>query len=323
MEQQEKEEESGFVPDAYDRSTLTGLGTISRARVRWRMPAVAASMAVVAALCLHGASATHAMASKASGSSTITLQNSGSTSSHDIQLAGSTAINGLHGAINVYDGVGGGIEFWFDPNSGKITIGIGNGIGLGGSAVLGAYAVGSEPVSGQYLYANVSVQSALASTSVSGNYSISEGTFSGSATATVQGRSVTITSDGSTSFNVSVAANSLATESGWSGAVGIKTVFDFNVNDVIDWLLTPLKYVESLFVLVDVQSSPDYTGVQDNVVAQGGDAGSSGADGSADDDDATTTDDSSDSSSSDDSGDDDDGTENNGGECPDIGCSLA
>lgn len=118
----EQHDDAGFVPDAYNGvGSKAKAGMISPLRSRWRGPAIAASVAVVAALCLHTAPAAQGTASVAKRAS-ITAQavsgtaNGGAKTSltGHIQLAADSTASkgGVHGAFSMYDGPGGGIEFF-------------------------------------------------------------------------------------------------------------------------------------------------------------------------------------------------------------------
>ena len=200
----EQHEDSGaFAPDQHLHGLQTQVNTISPARRRWRAPAVATSMAVVAAICLYTGSAAHpAAAPQAAGVSAASVQHVGAKSALSVHaaaqpMAGTTGYGGVHGAFNVYDGAGGGIEFWFNPSTGELTVAVGSGAGVGASGVLGTYAPGTEPAPGTYLYASATLAAGtVASENVSGTYSLTDGVFSGSVSATVEGRTVTLTSDG-------------------------------------------------------------------------------------------------------------------------------
>ena len=66
---------------------------------------------------------------------------------------------------------------------------------MGGSAVLGTYAPGTEPAPGTYLYASTTLAAGtVVSSSASGSYSINNGVFSGSISTTVEGRTLTLNS---------------------------------------------------------------------------------------------------------------------------------
>jgi hypothetical protein len=211
-----------------------------------------------------------------------------------------TGYGGVHGAFNVYDGAGGGVEFWFDPSTGALTVAVGSGVGIGASGVLGTYAPGTEPAAGTYLYASATLAAGtVASENVSGSYSLTNGVFSGSVSATVDGRTVTLTSDGVSGFNASVLAGSGAT--GWTASTGVKFVFDFNISDVLDYIWNA---IENFFTGQYSLTDSDYTGYATTAYsdASGTDGSVVSSDGSSDDS-SVSSDDSSDSGDSGDSGD--------------------
>ena len=311
MEQHE-ESESGFVPDANERRGLRAVAsTISPLRSRWRMPAAVTTMAVVAALCLNTGSAAHATASPAVKPASISAHaavHTGAGSSltgHVEAAADGVSKGGVHGALNMYDGVGGGLEFWFDPNTGDLTVAIGSGVGEGGGGVIGTYGPGTVPEVGAYLYANADLSAGtVASVNVSGTYSLTDGKLVGSINTTVEGRTLTISSDGGSSFDANVVAVEGA--AGFTGAVGIQYVFKFNITDVINYIWNAiLNAFTGEYSLLD----SDDTGDETYAYAD---------DSSTDDSDLTTDDSSDDSSSSDassDSSDDSGGGDSGGGGC--------
>jgi len=314
-----EESETSFVPDAYDRSTLTKLRAISGSRRRWRLPAMAASLAVVAALCLHtgSASARSSASSKAASTTALSLQNSGATK--NIQLAdSSTSQGGVHGALNFYDGVGGGVEFWFNPSTGELTIAVGVGIGEADEAVLGTYTPGTEPEAGDYFFADASLDDGtVGSFDVSGTYSIENNVFSGTVTGTVDGMTVSISSDGTSSFTVGVTPDADAVSSGFTGIIGVQSVWNFNfddwISDIWNWILSDSDSVSPDVLWVSDASDsdtepvvdPDYTG-----------------DATSDDDSTTTTSDDDSGTTADDSDDDsDDDGGGNGSLCDGEACT--
>jgi hypothetical protein len=240
----EQHEDSGsFTPDEHHLSPRIQPDAISPARRRWRAPAVVTSMSVVAALCLYTGSAAHATeAPKAAGVSAVSAvsaQGAGSRTALHVEAAAAhpdgTVPGGVHGAFNIYDGVGGGVEFWFDPTTGGITVAVGTGVGEGGGGVLGTYAYGSVPAPGAYVYASATLAAGtVASGTVSGTYSLDNGVFSGSASFAVDGRTLTIGSDGTTTFDVNVIAYPALT--GFTGTVGLQYVYNFNISDVWNYI---------------------------------------------------------------------------------------
>jgi hypothetical protein len=310
----EQHEDSGaFVPDQHQHSFQAQASTISSARRRWRAPAVVAAMAVVAAICLYTGSAAHATATPAAaGVSAASVQDVAGKSALSVHAAAqpltTSGYGGVHGAFNVYDGAGGGIEFWFDPSTGSLTVAVGSGAGVGASGVLGTYAPGTEPEPGAYLYASATLSAGtVASENVSGTYSLTNGVFSGSVSATVEGRTVTLTSDGVSGFNASVLAGSGA--AGWTASTGIKFVFNFNISDVLDYIWNAIEnFFTGQYSLTDSDETGDVT------VAYADDSSTDGSvvssDGSSDNS-STSSDDSSDSG--DDSGDSGDSGGGGGG----------
>ena len=225
---------------------------------------------------------------------------------------------GIHGSFSLYEGAGGGLEFWFDPNTGKITIAIGVGVGEGGDGVVGYYTPGTEPEAGFSDFADVTFGAgSVGSFSASGDYSWESGKFSGSIKETIDGRTVTINSDGTGSLDVSVIAAE-GTE-GFEGATGVKYTFSFTADDVLkilqdiwDWLTGPDDedlddYYDDYYY--DDGESDDVTG-DDTTVDDDDDSAVT-----SDDDTGTTSDDGSTDASSD-SGDGGDG----GGGGGDGGC---
>jgi uncharacterized membrane protein YgcG len=300
----EQHEESGaFAPDQHQHSLQAQATTISSARRRWRAPAVATTTALVAAICLYTGSAAHPAATPAAaGVSAASVQHvaAGSAlSAHAAAQPLTTGYGGVHGAFNVYDGAGGGIEFWFDPNTGALTVAVGSGVGIGASGVLGTYAPGTEPAAGTYLYASATLAAGtVASENVSGSYSLTNGVFSGSVSATVEGRTVTLTSDGVSGFNASVLAGSGA--AGWTASTGIKFVFDFNISDVLDYIWNAIEnFFTGQYSLTDSDETGDATTAYSD--ASGTDGSVVSSDGSTDD--SSTSGDDGTSSDSGDSGD--------------------
>ena len=262
MEQHE-DSGTGFVPDAYDRAGLSAkAGIINPLRSRWRVPAVATTMALVAALCLHTGSAAHAASPAKAAAVTahaVPGAAAGSSLTGHVEAAADSTTGGVHGAFNLYDGVGGGIEFWFNPSTGQLTVAVGAGIGEGGGGVLGTYAPGSAPEPGDYLYANADLSAGtIATVNVSGLYSLDNGVFVGSINTTVDGRTLTIASDGGATFDVSVVAAEGA--AGFSGAVGVEYVYSFNVADVISYIWNAITdFFTSLYSLEDDDDTGDAT----------------------------------------------------------------
>jgi len=318
------ENSGSFVPDQHHQSAQAQTSTISPSRARWRVPAAVMSIAFVAALSLHSGTAAHATEKpKFAAVSALAAQDTTAKSALSVKAAADTTGGaGVHGAFNIYDGAGGGIEFWFNPATGQLTLAVASGVGVGGGGVIGTYAPGTEPAAGTYLYASATLAAGtVASETASGTYSLDNGVFSGSVSGTVEGRTVTLTSDGVSGFNASVTAGSGAV--GWTASTGVKFVFDFNITDVIDYIWNAIKGLftgdYSLTDLDDTGYSTwaysDDSSTDGALITSSGSTGDgSTADGSA------TTDTSSDDSSDDDSTDVGD---TNGGECDPAPCALA
>ena len=211
---------------------------------------------------------------------------------------------GIHGSFSLYDGVGGGIEFWFDPNTGKITIAIGAGVGEGGDGVVGYYTPGTEPEEGMSDFADVTFGvGSVASFSASGDYSWESGKFSGSIKETVDGRTLTINSDGTGSLDVSVVAAE-GTE-GFEGATGVKYTFSFTAADV-------LKILQDIWDWLTGPEDEDYDDYYDDYYYSDGEEDVTGDDTTVTGDDSGTTDDGS-ADASDDGGDSGDSGGDSGG----------
>jgi hypothetical protein len=288
----EHDENSGsFSPDQHRDSPLQ-VSAISPARRRWRAPAVATSMAVVAGICLYTGSAAHAtVAPTAAKVSALSVQDAAQTET--------TGQGGVHGAFNLYDGVGGGIEFWFDPSTGSLTVAIGTGVGAIGGGVLGTYAYGTAPAAGTYLYADATLSAGTVTTvNLAGTYTLVNGVFSGSVSATVEGRTLTITSDGSSTFKASVTIASGSSE--WSGPVNYTYGYNFYFPDIMEYVWEPIIIEE-----------PDVYSLLDNDAD--GTSTTAYSDASGTDDSEATGGSSDDSSDSGDSADDDSGDDSGGG----------
>jgi hypothetical protein len=289
----EHHENSGsFSPDQHHDSPLR-VSAISPARRRWRAPAVATSMAVVAGICLYTGSAAHATVKPAAAKlSALSVQ--------DAAHAETTGQGGVHGAFNLYDGVGGGLEFWFDPSTGSLTVAIGTGVGAIGGGVLGTYAYGTAPAAGTYLYADASLTAGTVVTvNLAGTYTLVNGVFSGSVSATVAGRTLTITSDGSSTFKASVTVVSGASE--WSGVPNYAYDYNFDWQDILYYLWDPIIIEEDpgIYSLLD----NDADGISTTAYS----------DASGTDDAVATGSSSDDSDDSSDSGDDDSGDSGDSG----------
>ena len=312
---QHDEPQSGFIPDAYNRPKARAVLT----RGRWRIPAVVTTMAVVAALCLHTGSPANAAATTASAKpAAVALHGAVNSGAHTalkghVEAAADSPGGGVHGAFNMYDGVGGGIEFWFSPSTGQLTVAIGAGVGAGGGGVLGTYAAGTAPEPGTYVFATADLSAgSVATVNVGGNYSFDNGKFVGQVTTTVQGRTLTIASDGGTTFDVNV--NAAEGADNFYGAVGVNYTFSFNITDVINYIWNAIT---GLFTGDYSLDDDDDTG--DDTVAYESDS-------STDDDSSLTTDDSSsDASSADDAADaaDDASDGGDGGDGGGGGCAVS
>ena len=295
--------ESGFVPDAHDRPAAQApANTISPLLRRWRIPAVITTMAMATAFCLYDGSGAHAART---ANTAISLPASAahvrsSLSGGHFEDAATNSNGGIRGSFSMYDGEGGGVQFWFNPTTGDMTVAVGAGIGAGVTGTIGTYEAGQAPAAGTYLNSTVTFSAGTyGSANVTGNYSFENGTFSGSVSITVDGRTVTLNSDGTTNFNASVTI--VPGAPGFSGSVSLQGVFDFNWNDVVDYIYDYLEQaIESFLALISSGANTDTTVVDDPA--------------DEDDDSATSTDDSTtDDSSSDDSSDDDGGDGGGGG----------
>ena len=289
----EQHENSGsFSPDQHRDSPLQA-SAISPARRRWRGPAVATSMAVIAGICLYTGSGAHATVKPAAVKlSALSVQDAAHAET-------TTGQGGVHGAFNLYDGVGGGIEFWFDPSTGSLTVAIGTGVGAIGGGVLGPYAYGTAPAAGTYLYADASLTAGTVVTvNLAGTYTLVNGVFSGSVSATVEGRTLTITSDGSSTFKASVTVVSGASE--WSGLPNYDYDYYFDWPDIMYDVWEPLIIEDpGVYSLLDNDEDGTSTTVY--------------SDASGTDDSEVTGSSSDDSSDASDSGDDDSGDDSGGG----------
>lgn len=301
MDQQEENSgsEPGFVPDAYNRpAAQAAAGTISPLLRRWRLPAVVTTMAMAAAFCLYDGSAAHAsrtphaaVALPAAAAHTKTSLVGG-----HFEDAATNSNGGIRGSFSMYDGEGGGVQFWFNPTTGDMTVAVGAGIGAGVTGTLGTYEAGQAPAPGTYLNSTVTFAAGtVGSANMTGNYSFDTGKFTGSISITVDGRTVTLNSDGTTNFNASVTI--VPGAPGFSGSVSLQGVFDFNWNDVVDYIYDYLdQLIQSFLALISTGPSTTNEVVNDPADEDDGTATTT--------DDTTTTDDSSsDDSSGDDSGD--------------------
>ena len=230
---EQREDSGSFTPDQHHGSRLqASTGSPARRRRRWRTPALATSTAVVAALCLHTGSAAHA-------AETPTAAKVSAFSVKAAAQPESTGQGGVHGAFNLYDGVGGGLEFWFDPSTGSLTVAVGTGTGATGGSVLGTYAYGTAPAAGTYLYADADLSAGtVVNVNLAGTYTLVNGVFSGSVSATVEGRTLTITSDGSSNFKASVTVASGAPK--YTGPVAYNFVYYFAFPDLVEYVWDPI-----------------------------------------------------------------------------------
>ena len=315
----ELHEDSSFTPDQHPLASQTKTSAFGPSRRFWRVPAVGTSMAVVAAVCLYTGSA-HASSAPAKAT-TLSVQ---AAAKPLLAPNGATAsTGGVHGAFNIYDGAGGGVEFWFNPSTGNLTVAVGTGIGVGASGVLGTYAPGSEPAPGAYLYASSTLSAGtVVTTSAAGSYSLNNGVFSGSISASVEGRTLTLSSDGNTSFNASVLA--VPGAAGWSASTGVKFVFGFSVTDVINYVWDAIKdfftndysLTDTWYTGTDTSVYSDASSTDGTLIASDGYTSSSSS--SSDD---SSSDDSSDDSG-DDAGDDAGGGGGGGGTSDDDGAPI-
>ena len=309
----ELHEDSGsFIPDQHPLTTQTTTNAFGPSRRFWRVPAVATSTAVVAALCLYTGSAAHAAGTPTAAKvSALSLQ----------PAAATTGTGGVHGAFNLYQGAGGGIEFWFNPTTGSLTVAIGTGTGALGGGVLGTYTYGTAPAAGTYLYADATLSAGTVLTlNLAGTYQLVNGVFIGSVSATVEGRTLTITSDGSSVFKASVAiAHGSA---GWTSPTYAYTYY-FDLEDLLRFIYPPIEIPTTY-----PDPDPDPYSLVDSDYADGGTtvySDSTGTDGTVVSSDGTgdtsssSSDDSSDDSSS---GDDSGGGGGGGGTSDDDGAPI-
>ena len=325
MDQQHDEsghESVGFVPDAYDRQAArTKADAISPLRRHWRVPAVVATLSAAAALCLYDGSG-YAAHTTASANIAADTPAKPKPAAHFENAADTPDHGGVHGAFNIYDGLGGAIEFWFDPSTGNLTIADGIGVGAGGGGVLGTYKPGTAPEPGTYVYANADLSAgSVATVNVGGTYSLDADKFVGTVSTTVEGRTLTLASDGGASVDVSFVA--AAGAEGYSGAVGVEDVWKFNAYNVTEYIWDSIT---SAFTGHYSLQNSDTDATDDTTLFD---------DDTDTDDDSdlttTTTDDSTDASSDDDSSTDDsssddavddstdDGVSDDGG---DGGCAV-
>lgn len=288
--------ESGFVPDAHDRPAAQApASTISPLLRRWRIPAVITTMAMATAFCLYDGSGAHA---SRTASTAISLPASAahaktSLSGGHFEDVDTNSNGGIRGSFSMYDGEGGGVQFWFNPTTGDMTVAVGAGIGAGVTGTLGTYEAGQAPAPGTYLNSTVTFAAGtVGSANMTGSYSLDTGKFSGSVSITVDGRTVTLNSDGTTNFNASVTV--VPGAPGFSGSVSLQGVFDFNWDDVVDYIYNALQQaIQSFLALISTGPSTNNQVVNEP----------SNEDGSATTTDDSTTDDSGDDSSDDDGGD--------------------
>jgi hypothetical protein len=340
MEEQSKE--PGYVPAARPKINRSRrVDPVGLIRY-WRWPAALTAATLAGAVCLHGTSAARIVPTQRVGGAAAGWS-SGSAARPARMVPGNRTVavthgvtarlaaqrlvavdettggesggtgtsspgGGIRGGFNFYDGEGGGIEFWFDPSTGQLTVAVGVGVGEGGEGVLGTYSPGSAPQPGVYNYVDASFATGTVTTvNVSGEYSWSSGEFAGTIGATVQGRTLTISSDGTSSFTVSTVAEEGA--EGFTGSTGIKGVFNFDMSSVLDHIYDAL--IDLLFG--DYELDDDYEDYYDDP----GDDGST-----SDDDDSYMTDDDS-GTNGDDAGSDgggDGGGGGGGGGGGDDGC---
>lgn len=282
---------------------------------RWKLPAAFCAAVVVGAMCLHGGASGHVAPPMQSVGKVVAKNAAPAMVAPDGGpgggSGGSSAGGGIRGGFSLYEGVGGGVEFWFDPSTGDLTVAIGAGVGEGGEGVLGTYSPGSAPEPGTYSFVNATFATGtVATVNVSGEYSWANGAFNGSVGTTVAGRTVTLTSDGTASVTVSVTPTS--TEEGFEGAVGVKSVFVFNPMAFIDDIIQDI--LDSLFGGDEIDDTDSYGGDDDGSVTDD--------DGTSADDDGTAADDGGDDAGDGDGGDGGGGGGGGGGDCDDAS-SLA
>ncbi|HTJ69448.1 MAG TPA: hypothetical protein VL551_18060 [Actinospica sp.] len=309
MDQQEENSgsESGFVPDAYNRpAAQAAAGTISPLLRRWRLPAVVTTMAMAAAFCLYDGSAAHASHTVSAASPVAAAHTKTSLVGGHFEDAATNSNGGIRGSFSMYDGEGGGVQFWFNPTTGDMTVAVGAGMGAGVTGTLGTYEAGQAPAPGTYLNSTVTFAAGtVGSANMTGNYSFDTGKFTGSVSITVDGRTVTLNSDGTTNFNASVTI--VPGAPGFSGSVSLQGVFDFNWNDVVDYIYNALQEaIQSFFSLISSGPSTSNEVVDDPADEDGGSV-SATTDSSTGDD--------GDDSSGDDSGDGGGGGGGGGGGC--------
>ena len=293
--------ESGFVPDAYDRpAALAAANTISPLRRRWRIPAVITTMAMATAFCLYdgsGAHSAHAASTAVSLPAPAAHAKSSLVGGH-FEAADTNSSGGIRGSFSMYDGEGGGVQFWFNPTTGDMTVAVGAGFGAGTTATIGTYEAGQAPAAGTYLNSTVTFSAGtVGSANMTGNYSLTDGKFTGSVSITVDGRTVTLNSDGTSNFNASVSI--AAGAPGFSGSVNLVGVFDFNWNDVVQDIYDYLQSLIQSFLAI-ISTGPSTNNQVVNEPSQEDGSTSTTTDGSTTDD--STTDDSSDDSSGGDGG---------------------
>ena len=310
------EDSGSFIPDQHSPNSQARTSAFGPTRRFWRAPAIATSTAVVAALCLYTGSAAHAAGKPAAAKvSALSLQ--------PAAAAQTTGPGGVHGAFDLYQGAGGGIEFWFDPGTGLLTVAIGTGTGALGGGVLGTYAYGTAPAAGTYLYADATLSAGTVVTvNLSGTYTLVNGVFRGSVSATVEGRTLTITSDGSSVFKASVTIVHGA--SGWSSPNYGYTYY-FSLPDIIEFIYPPIEF-PTPYPHPDPDPNEEYTHVASDAggattiyADSTGTDGSVVSDGTTDDSSSSSSDDSSDDSSS---GDDSGGGGGGGGTSDDDGAPI-
>ncbi|HEV2635663.1 MAG TPA: hypothetical protein VGX23_10990 [Actinocrinis sp.] len=299
----ELHEESGsFIPDQHGAGPAPA-DDISPGRRLWRGPAIAGSTALVAALCLYTGTAAHASGPSAAKASALNLQPAA-------QAQTTTTQGGVHGAFCLYDGAGGGVEFWFNPSTGSLTVAVGTGVGPVGGGVLGDYAYGTAPTAGTYLYASATLTTGTVVTlNLAGSYQLVNGVFSGSVSATVEGRTLTISSDGSSTYKATVSIAPSST--GWVGPSVYYYDYNFYFWDVEQYVEIPTTWPEpdpDPYTIIDSDSGSndtsvysDVSGTDGSLVTSDGDSSDSGS-VSSDDGSSDSGDSGDDASSGDDGG---------------------
>jgi hypothetical protein len=305
-------DETGYVPAGAPEPTGTPHRSVFQRR-RFKIAGGVGALSLAVALGLQFSTAAHSpakptvrvAAARAVGAQNAAFAQELPVDSDDGDTAtgggSSSSGGGIHGAFSLYEGVGGGLEFWFNPDTGQLTIAIGAGVGEGGDGVIGYYTPGNEPEPGLSDFVDASFAAGtIGSVNVSGEYEWESGKFSGSVGATVDGRTLTINSDGTGNFTAAVVGEEGV---GFEGSVGAKYTFSFNTADVLkilqdiwDFLTTPDEdddYYDDYYyddgesddvtgddtTVTDDDGTDDGSSVSDDGSDDAGDGGDSGGDG--------------------------------------------